>query len=258
MYLVNNLSFILFYLLFTAVTHAQKIQIISSYNSEPIIFAKVICQDIDNYVWNGDYTNEQGFVTIQDTVPYQYLKIEVFNYKTVTIKKSEIQNVIRLEDDVEELENITIEANAPQSHILNKKVPEKNDIYMSASAGFQIVDLIKNHLEKEVYLKNFHFFIRKRKLKESGFIRVIVYENLNGIPGKLLYKTEAIELKYKSKNEMIVNLMDSNLSLPTHGLFIGVEYLGLSSKDDRFNDISIAYSIKQKPLPLHLIMIFLV
>lgn len=152
------------------------------------------------------------------------IDIEAFNYEPKHLLIKELSEVVYLNENTEVLPELIIE-NIPVVTIGDYQTKGKDiGIGIMDKSGELVILFDKSSEEKVNHLKSFNFLIDKRIKKKEFIVRVVVYENEDGLPGKLLFQGQPTILKYKDKGWMKI-LFDNEIEVPVTGLFIGIEYV---------------------------------
>lgn len=152
------------------------------------------------------------------------IDIEAFNYEPKHLLIKELSEVVYLNENTEVLPELIIE-NIPVVTIGDYQTKGKDiGIGIMDKSGELVILFDKSSKEKVNHLKSFNFLIDKRIKKKEFIARVVVYENEDGLPGKLLFQGQPTILKYKDKGWMKI-LFDNEIEVPVTGLFIGIEYV---------------------------------
>jgi len=152
------------------------------------------------------------------------IDIEAFNYEPKHLLIKELSEVVYLNENTEVLPELIIE-NIPVVTIGDYQTKGKDiGIGIMDKSGELVILFDKSSKEKVNHLKSFNFLIDKRIKKKEFIVRVVVYENEDGLPGKLLFQGQPTILKYKDKGWMKI-LFDNEIEVPVTGLFIGIEYV---------------------------------
>lgn len=152
------------------------------------------------------------------------IDIEAFNYEPKHLLIKELSEVVYLNENTEVLPELIIE-NIPVVTIGDYQTKGKDiGIGIMDKSGELVILFDKSSKEKVNHLKSFNFLIDKRIKKKEFIVRVVVYENEDGLPGKLLFQGQPTILKYKDKGWMKI-LFYNEIEVPVTGLFIGIEYV---------------------------------
>lgn len=152
------------------------------------------------------------------------IDIEAFNYEPKHLSIKELSEIVYLKENTEVLPELIIE-NIPIITIGDNQAKGKDIGIGILGKSAELVMLFNKSSDGEVnYLKSFNFLIDKRIKKKEFIVRVVVYENKDGLPSKLLFQGQPTILKYKDKGWMKI-LFENEIEVPETGLFIGIEYV---------------------------------
>lgn len=221
-------------LFFTFQLHSQTTITFKPTNSgETISYAKIFLKN-NSKAFKMFYTDSLGSIdkeSLQKTyiigdsqLKADVIEIEAFNYESKKLLIKELTEIVYLNEDSEVLPELIIE-NIPVVTIGDNQTKGKDIGIGIMGKSAELVMLFDKSSDGKVnYLKSFNFLINKRIKKKEFIVRVVVYENEDGLPTKLLFQGQPTILKYKDKGWMKI-LFDNEIEIPETGFFIGIEYV---------------------------------
>lgn len=229
---------LLFFLCFTTLGMAQ-ISIKDSKSKTPISYATISFGD-----GQGLFADDEGLFIFTEKLyaDIDSLYVSALGYKSKTFATKGLNNVIFLDEEVSELDEVTLIAEGRKFKEETLK-PFLDDDYYSCwlpTIESEIAVFFNNPDPSLTKLSTIHFPItleskdwekRKRKNADkkpfSTLFKVKFYKNNNGIPGHVL-TYENIVFRTTEKGGDVYNLDVStyNITIPKDGFFVSLQVLG--------------------------------
>ena len=219
-------------LLFTCnLLYSQNHLIYDELNRQAIPFAEVelINNDSSHAKF---YTNKDGFIQIGNTTTLNQIRVSIPGYVSKIVKSSELKDTIFIEKKIIELKEVFIKPIKKEFDNVGFSNNKKETLY-SCSQGLETVVFLENTFHENKIIKSFLCNVKKRKSYTSA-IRIHMYEKgLDDLsPGKEITNDNIIHYLEGTSNEIVeIELSSYNLTFPTEGLFVGIEWLGEFKKE---------------------------
>lgn len=219
---------------------SQILHVYDADNHKPIAYAHLI--HIKSGLTNGGtYTNEEGLAELSDDFKKNdTLHISCLGYDRVIKILGSYHDTVFLEPTQEMLEpvHISFDQNSPLIYYGTDKGLKTQS--QRAYPGFKQIILISNPAKEIKKIEQFYFELSKVRTKGNYLVRVVFYENVNGRPANKIANERVLEITRKRGKEVLVDLDSNNLFLPMDGLFVGLEWIGsFSTEDKERNELAI-------------------
>ncbi|MCH8491275.1 MAG: hypothetical protein LAT81_15300 [Oceanicaulis sp.] len=238
--------FVLIVLLFVCKINvfAQTYTLFSNENYSPVPFAHITFFNNDSII-GGTYSNSKGVFSIFGN---NVKKIEVRHqsYKTISFNFSEIKHIDTLFLDINtvELNEIKIQSGKQKqmyigykpnvfpinAHLFNCKRKEVLTLLKSDKSDFQIIS-------------SFVFYPKILIRDIDVTIRIVMYLNENGFPGKNRLVEQKVILSQGNKRKLNIDL-DEPLIFPEEGIFVGIEILNCTQNFEDSNRVETFHNVR--------------
>lgn len=229
----------------TLVLSQEKIQIIDAQTQIPISFATITFGE-----GLGGFTDEKGYFTFDKK---QSFSVSMLGYQTLSVSESDFRNNIALEVEPILIDEIVVSNKKGKQKIVRQKPYWKNSTWLDSytpQIGNEIAVLIPNDKKQNMILskitipvatnpmrifdKNKNPFISRDNFPYT-IIRIQFYKNENNSPKELLY-FDRIVVNVHNSNEKFkeIDLENYGIDIPENGLFVGVEFIGVSDKNQKY------------------------
>jgi hypothetical protein len=171
--------------------------------------------------------------------------ISSVGYKTKILAAIDLSKTIFLEESVTELEEITISSSRKMRSRVIGNTKSKTKYLFGGSNQYAF--LLSNQMNSIGLIQSVDLNLHPATNKEERFetvLRIRFYENVNRLPGiDIVNDNIVVRLKASTKN-ITIDVSKYNIELPSNGLFIGVDLLGIYDIQNKF----IPYNVKTIPL----------
>lgn len=234
---MKKLFFALLFLQAILITNSQesKITIVDSTSNKPISYATI------HYLENrsGTYTNVEG-VFLTDIINSP-IRISHVGYYSRTIKLPIKDDIIRLEPQTYFLNEITIKP------VKNKSIEIgyykfKRDFTVTGISGNELAVYFLNNSGEEKQIEELIIgFSTKDYIKSSLGINFVSIFRINfyskkensSEPDSLILKNDLLFTSDIVKPKTVFDLSKFNLTIPSDGIFVSIEWVGIESKDTK-------------------------
>lgn len=189
---------------------------------------------------NGTYSNEEGYFQLNfdenDTLQVQHLG---YKKQLLTLTKQKASPLIALQKQTNQLNEVMVEAERGKTRTNKEKTGSffsKKNVYVSYKVpnGTTIACLLPNSFALTGKISKLYFKVKNHK-GEVCRIRIHVYENEGGKPGRELLTSTIIRDVSFRISKLTIELDQFNILLPKEGVFIGMEFMGDITKDGSLN-----------------------
>jgi hypothetical protein len=205
---------------------SQSIKIVNEKTNELIPFANLTFYK-NGKIIDSDYVNENGLYEFESKIEYDELLVSCIGFENKKILKDELILEVHLLPIEYLLEDVIV-PNKRSTKTLGF-LKDKEKIKIGVGKGIELVVFIENSDQKEHYVKDFSFKIKKEKGGQTA-IRLHFYNKseIDFKPGKELLNKDIIFYFDENKDKGIVNIDVSNynIELPKEGAFVGIEFVG--------------------------------
>ncbi|MGB5691714.1 MAG: carboxypeptidase-like regulatory domain-containing protein [Flavobacteriaceae bacterium] len=185
----------------------------------------------------GTVTDEDGLfeLALPEELQNDTLKISMIGYQPFqavinTLKFQESQLKIRLEEQVEQLDEVVLSAKAFRRKVLGNKTQSK---FLGAGFGHDQLGAemgIKINIRQSVLIDTFRFFISYNRLSAQAVFRLNFYEVISGKPGSNLMRQQVlIPIEPKQTGEITVDLKPYSIVLEDD-VIVSLEWVDLKGK----------------------------
>lgn len=226
---MNALLPILCLSLFLSSANAQLFTLVDK-DSQPIEFANVLFYKDHSFV-DGTYATTKGEVFSQSN--FDKVVISHLSYNDTTINREDITDVVALNSNKAMLDAVTITSGGdlPFSYIGEELIRKSNtSMLVEKRLSLRILMLFNPEDKEAKRLKSFVFHATRKKKHEPFYVKVVFFENNEGVPGKQLPAEIIASVVKQKNNRIVIDIEDENIMLPTTGLFVGIELIG--TEDD--------------------------
>ncbi len=193
----------------------------------------------------GTATDNSGLFTIEATLK-DTLIFSSLGFKAIIVSISNLKSVIYLDEDVTVLNDVLVKKRG--------RLRTTNIGHTSGRSPFlmtgpnQFAKLLRNDLGTEGIIDQLIFNLNPTIEKDDRYevaIKLRVYENENGLPGKDLLLENILIRVNKNKHHVVVDVSEKAIVFPLSGAFIGFDFIGFFD-DGKF----IPYSRLNRPTAL--------
>jgi hypothetical protein len=162
----------------------------------------------------------------KDSIAFHHIS---FHDKVIAYSDFPKNGIIYLSPVLNELQEVNIYHGSKKEYKLISKKNLFSNHSFYAFRGSEVARLIKDTTLDGACLKEFLFYTKKIEL-DNYVMRIHLYENNNGVPGKeIVINTNKYYLRKGSKKHKI-NIYDNYINFPKEGLFCGLEWLGVETR----------------------------
>ncbi len=215
---------------------AQQFLVRSADDSSAIAYANVLFAKNDSII-NMAYSDEMGQVTAA-TSGFTKIIISHVAYKELILDGGQVPGVVYLLTSENVLQEVDVKATKkPNIVFLGKKpkVGEKTSVSWSCklNSTHQNLVLMQNPFNEDKKIKSFVLYTKFYSNRKSDYlVRILFFENNKGQLGKQVPLDKVHKLTKGDKGRVVVDLENSNLTLPKEGYFIGLEMIGCVNTED--------------------------
>ncbi len=194
----------------------------------------------------GLYTNEKGKFNLSE-IKGKSIELSILGYRTKHLMLSAIKDTISLSLKATPLDEVIVSDKSKWNKTVIK--PPKKARNFGADVLFPknelLLVLFPDTLYEKSYIEDLTFnFVRKTGSKDykqalqgiEAVIRVNLYQVDEEMPSDQVYASEPIKISSFLKDETILDLSNEFITIPKHGIFIGLEMIGYY--DQVFNEVS--------------------
>jgi hypothetical protein len=207
-------------------TTAQNIYIVDQQSKTALPYTHFIVYH-NNQIIEGQYAQKDGAVRWNAMVDFDSVVVSNVGFQKVVFTKKPISDTIVLKNLMTMLPEIPLSENTNlEPGKAGKRKPKTSYFILNKPGTFQYITLIHNPFGVSKKIKSFAFFHRKSATKGQPEVRIIVFANDSGSPGKQIDLEKTIYLADYKQRKIQIDLQHYNLTLPAEGVFIGIEFLG--------------------------------
>jgi len=195
---------------------AQKIKILDAETREPIPYAKIILNGKDYY----KNTEKDGEIVLEKDE--QISSVEYFGYENLKVEK--YKSVYFLKPKFTEITEVQIAKPKYQNNIkigsLKTYGSFGGGINRTSSAFLGKVITFNNEKNETLFIKKISF--KTISYKPNTVIRIMIYENVNGLPGEIL---QSEEITCKAGINKLHEFFPKQMRFPKEGIVVGFEWI---------------------------------
>lgn len=191
----------------------------------------------------GLYANDQGAFFLSE-INGDSIEVSYLGYFPLKLKKQEIKDTIFLNENFELLREVIVITGQSSKKLIGY-IKNKKSLSWYIRHKTELSTLIKNKkVYDKAYIRKIHIPIGKKQIKLidnkykethpkfNNVIRVNLYSNLDGRPGKVLLANSILIECTQDTNEIIeIDIANDFIEYPRNGVFVGVEMIGELDKD---------------------------
>ncbi|MFY8188652.1 MAG: hypothetical protein ACOVLC_11925 [Flavobacterium sp.] len=226
---------------------SQSFCIVDSLTKKGISNSVIKFYDLNNFT-TGKFTDENG-LTNYNNILFDKIEISHINYKTINLKKEEIEDTIYMNQNNIVLNEVIV-VNSKIETLTLGYTKCKKKTKLTAYNGIEIVVFIENPFKKPKKINSFLFKIQKKDTKKTA-IRIHFYKKSANeiIPGEEITKVDIFKYINSNSMELIeIDVSNYDLEFPIDGAFVGIEWLGnigeTNNEIEKSNDIYIELNDK--------------
>lgn len=213
---------------------SQNIYVKDIETKETIAYSTISYKFNDEVIYY-DYTNVEGFLTLNKSINYNSIEISCLGFENQSINKELISETIFLKPKIQLLKEVIVN-NIRKTKVIGF-LNEKEKLEIGFSKGLEICMFFENKNKNEVLINSFLFELNQ-KFKAKHAVRLHIYEisNMTFEPGaEILNENIVFVFDLKNKQKIEIDLSKHSIYLPEKGAFIGIEFLGYFDNDSSFN-----------------------
>lgn len=211
--------------------YAQLIHLLDSVNGDPVIYSHILFYSGDQLL-DGTYSDEKGVARLELSENVSHVKFSSLGYAPKKMDRLNLPDTVKLVATSEMLAMVeVIPSDLNQPYSTWGYAPLKTVSYL-VLPGFQLIAPISNPEEKELPIRSFIFQVKKLKSKDTPVAKVILFENVDGMPGDQIGSEVIYEIDKDAGRKQEVFLNPLVHRLKPEGIYIGIEWIGCSSKQD--------------------------
>jgi len=234
--MINKIKFTFFFLFIVSLTFAQKTicgKIINSETKGVVDIAQISVKNSSK----GVYSNIDGVFKIANINSVDTLVIThiSFEKKYISLNQFPTDGVISLIPKVNLLNEVCIKSTSLKEY---KLIPRRRLLLNSSYSGMsgdEVATLVSDSHLEGAYLSSIVILTRKI-LVDHYYIRVHLYNNKNGMPGKEIVLKDNLYEFIKGSSKSIIDIYESRIVFPKEGLFVSMEYIGKFEKGSFIKD----------------------
>lgn len=226
--------------LFLSSASAQLFTLVDK-DSKPIEFAHVLFYK-DHSLVDGTYATTKGEVFSQSN--FDKVVISHLSYNDTVMYRNDLSRTVVLSRNKAMLEVAIV---TPKNDLSYSYIGEKTSWWSNSSynihnsiIGYRILMLFSADDNEERVMKSFIFHAKRKKNHSPIYVKVVFFENNDGEPGNQLAHQIITSVVKQKRNKIVLDLENENITLPAHGLFVGIEYIGteagLTQSESDLND----------------------
>ena len=173
------------------------------------------------------------------------LRISYVGYKMKQLTFDQLIENILLKPYSETLDEVVVQARKERTYTF-KNGNSNRKTFLTKGGANQYATLVKNNERKTGFLKEIVFYLQpgiKSNNRFESLIRLRVYTNENGLPGKDLMLKSIEKRVSKGTKKLKFDVLDFLVPHPMDGIFIGLDLIGYYDNQDNYHP----YSTKNIP-----------
>jgi len=170
----------------------------------------------------------------KDSIIFHHIS---FQDKIIAYNNFPKDGIIYLSPKVNEFPEVNVYKTSQKEYKLISRRKLLYNRSFRARKGTEVTILIENSKLEGACIKEFIFCTKKVKIY-NYLMRIHLYENNDGVPGKEIIINSNKYYLTKGSTKQKINIYDNNILFPKNGLFCGLEWIGIQTNKSVIENIN--------------------